>query len=114
MMIRTPNSSRKRLRTLEESTDQGSSAILPLPDEERPYNLEVFRHRPAQRDKEQVSKLQTENTKLVQQLQAAEASSREFEVRKLPCRVLKPASKEAAAYEPKDCTGPLHFCKQAS
>lgn len=79
MMLRTPPSSRKRARLLEGSGRE-DQVILPLPDDQEPQALAAYRHRSAQKDKELLAKLQSENAELSQRLQTAEASSREFEV----------------------------------
>ena len=80
-MLRTPPSSRKRARLLEGS-DQ---AILPLLDDQEPQALAAYRHRSAQKDKDLLAKLQSENAELSQRLQTAEASSRQFEVKHIAC-----------------------------
>ncbi|KAK9839177.1 hypothetical protein WJX74_010992 [Apatococcus lobatus] len=79
MMLRTPPSSRKRARLLEVGTPSEDRAILPLPDEQEPQALAAYRHRSAQKDRELLAKLQSENATLSLRLQTAEASSREFE-----------------------------------
>ncbi len=86
-MLRTPPSARKRARLLEQPTGQENSAIVPADSEGREA-LEHFRQQRAQNDKDLVSKLQAENAMLSDQLQAAQTSSRKFQVQQL-CLILQ-------------------------
>ena len=83
-MLRTPPSSRKRARLLEHSSGHTpGDEIIPAAADEGQQALDYFRQKAIQNDKDLNSKLQGEIASLTERLQAAEASSKEFEVQQI-------------------------------